>query len=96
VLHDNDIWPRYKQYFDNKINNETYDNRAEFMRTMFNLGGPLNVNETRFKNMRDRSRSQDKYVELYINRTNIAIMEIIGTDGEVDETGMSGGMVNFM
>ena len=50
MLHDNDVWPRYKQYFDNKINNETYDNRAEFMRTTFNLGGPLDVNGTRFKN----------------------------------------------
>lgn len=66
------------------------------MRTMFNLGAPLDVNGTRFKNNRDRSEIQDNYAEIYINKTNIQIMEIIGKDGEVDATGMSGGMVNFM
>ena len=95
-MHDNDIWPRYKPYFDNKINNETYDNRAEFMRTFFNLGTPLNVNGTRFINRKDRAKIQDAYVETYIVKTNIAIMEIIGVDGAADETGMSGGMINIM
>jgi hypothetical protein len=40
--------------FDNKVNNETYDNRVEFMRTTFKLGAPLDVNGTRFANKDDR------------------------------------------
>jgi len=63
---------------------------------MFNLGGPLEVNGTRFKNKNDRSKIQDNYVEIYVNKTNDAIMEIVGRDGVADETGMSGGMVNLM
>ena len=66
------------------------------MRTTFNLGGPLEVNGTRFKNKNDRSKIQDNYVEIYVNKTNDAIMEIVGRDGVADETGMSGGMVNLM
>lgn len=73
VLHDNDVWPRYKQFFDNKINNETYDNRAEFMRTMFNMAVPLDVNGTRFKNGNDRDEMQDNYAEIYVNKTSAAI-----------------------
>ena len=96
VLHDNDVWPNYKQFFDNKINNETYDNRAEFMRTTFNLGSPLNVNGTRFINRKDRAKIQDNYAEKFIIKTNIDVMEIIGIDGIADESGMSGGMVNIM
>lgn len=55
VLHDNDVWPRYRQFFDNKVNNETYDNKVTFMRTVFNLGAPLYVNNTRFLNPKDRT-----------------------------------------
>lgn len=54
VLHDNDIWPRYKQFFDNNVNNETYDNKVVFMRTMFNFGTPLDINGTRFSTPKDR------------------------------------------
>lgn len=73
VLHDNDVWPRYKQYFDNKVNNETYDNRVEFMRTGFNMGAPLNINGTRYKNVKDRQKEQEKYTEDFVNVTDLAI-----------------------
>ena len=66
------------------------------MKTTFNFGTPLNVNGTRFINKRDRKMAQDAYAEKFIVKTNKAIMEIIGLDGVVDETGMSGGMVNIM
>ena len=66
------------------------------MRTTFILGGPLNVNGTRYLSLDDRSKEQDNYVELFINKTNNEIMEIIGLDGEADETGMSGGLVSIM
>ena len=56
VLHDNNVWPRYRQFFDNKIKNETYDNRCEFMRVYFVFGTPLNINGTRFKNPQDRNK----------------------------------------
>ena len=66
------------------------------MKASFNFGTPLNVNGTRFINRRDRKEKQDEYAEVFIDKTNEAIMEIIGVDGAVDETGFSGGMMNAM
>jgi hypothetical protein len=40
--------------YDNKVNNQTSNNRVEFMRTTFKLGAPLNINGTRFRNTNDR------------------------------------------
>lgn len=41
---------------------------------MFNFGTPLNINGTRFKNKKDRSKEQDNYAEIFINKTNDEIM----------------------
>ena len=66
------------------------------MRTMFNMGSPLDYNGTRFKSKKDRTDDQNDYAEAFINKTQTAIMEIVGKDGVADATGMSGGMVNIM
>lgn len=66
------------------------------MRTMFNMGGPLDYNGTRFLSIKDRKEIQNDAAESFINKTKNAIEEIVGKDGASDETGFSGGMVNIM
>jgi len=53
--------------YDNKVNNETYNNRVEFMRTTLRLGAPLNINGTRYESKSDRKDEQDAYVEAFIS-----------------------------
>ena len=66
-LHDWDVYEGYESMYDNKVNNETDNNRIEFMRTTFRLGAPLDINGTRYKYKDDRGDEQDKYVEDFIN-----------------------------
>ena len=62
-LHDWDVYEKYESMYDNKVNNETNNNRVEFMRTTFRLGAPLNINGTRYLNKDDRGKEQDNFVE---------------------------------
>ena len=66
-LHDWDVYEGYESMYDNKVNNETDNNRIEFMRTTFRLSAPLDINGTRYKYKDDRADEQDKYVEDFIN-----------------------------
>jgi len=52
--------------YDNKVNNETYNNKVEFMRTTFRLGAPLDINGTRYLFKDDREDEQEEYVEAFI------------------------------
>ena len=65
-LHDWDVYENYEWMYDNKVNNETDNNRVEFMRTEIKLGAPLDINGTRFLNKDDREDEQDAFVEKFI------------------------------
>jgi hypothetical protein len=62
-LHDWDVYEKYESMYDNKVNNETFDNRVEYMRTTFRLGAPLDINGTRYLNKEDRKKEQENFVE---------------------------------
>lgn len=89
-LHNWDVYEGYESMYDNKVNNETYNNRVEFMRTTFRLGAPLDINGTRYLYKDDREDEQEEYVEAFIE----SIQKNITEQFPPDETGFEVSMFN--